>query len=118
MSRQFAVLAIFIGVGLSGIPMRANCKKVDEAQQCLGCAHEIVELEEAKTGTGVRGFVHLSAGLVPPEGVLVEVFTRPENAKPLWGQEENQEAPLRRTRVSACLVKKRRQFPVSPQRSK
>jgi len=73
----------------------------------LGCAHEIVELEPAKTGTHVLGTIYRPVDSTPFEGVLVEVFTLPENAVPLWdyltGDSDGK-------RISACVVEKNGKF--------
>jgi len=97
------VFTILLCSALYAVPTRAKCKMADETQGCLGCAHEIVEVEQAKTNTTIRGAVHMIGGA---EGVLVEVFTRPENASPLW----NVPNPPERTRIAACTVRKSGKF--------
>ena len=100
MSRALTVLAILLCAGLLGVPTRADCRKANETQQCLGCANQVVELEQTRAGTKIRGSVYMDANFEPFAGVLVEVFTRPENATPLW----NLEGTSQRTRVAACFV--------------
>jgi hypothetical protein len=103
MFRETVVFAILLWGGMYGVPTRANCKTADVNQQCLGCAHEIVELEQAKTGSTIRGSVIMIGST---EGVFVEVFTRPENASPLWDIPN----PAERTRAAACTVGKSGKF--------
>lgn len=55
----------------------------------------------------MRGIVQ-GPGLKPPEGVLVEVFSRSETDVPLW----DEEATARRTRVGACFVGKDGRFSI------
>jgi hypothetical protein len=66
----------------------------------------VVELEQRKIGTKIRGSVYVIANSEPFEGVLVEVFSLPENAAPLW----NLEGTAQRTRVAACITEKDGKF--------
>src|SRR5215813_797353 len=67
-----------------------------------GCAHEIVEMSKAHTGTTIRGFVKRE-GDRPFEDVLVEVFQ--SNGKP---DEEVYELPSEERIVSATTDEKGR----------
>ena len=106
MSRAISIVVVLLCCGLCSASVSATCKKASETQQCLGCANQVVELEQTKIGPKVRGTIHLGMGSEPSEGVLVEVFSRPDGAVPLW----NPETAAQRTRADACVVGKDGQF--------
>jgi len=106
MFRMLAVIASLLFTGLSGVSTLANCKKVNDTQQCSGCANLVVELEERRIGSRVNGSVHLEFGTDSAEGVLAEVFTNTDDQTPLW----NTGGSSQRKRVTACIVGKDGKF--------
>jgi hypothetical protein len=100
------VLAVTLSSGISAATARANCREASASEECLGCAHEIVELKDARSGTMVQGTVYRENSSDPFEGVLVEVFTTSDGKAPVW----RADGTVQRTRVAACAVRKDGKF--------
>src|SRR5215813_11638907 len=82
---------------------RTTPKKKSVNERLLsGCAHEIVEMSKAHTGTTIRGYVKRESD-GPFEGVLVEAF--PSTGKP---DEELYKLPSEQPIVSATTDEKGR----------
>jgi hypothetical protein len=96
---------MILSAGTGAATARANCTKAPDSQRCLGCAHEMITMEPAKSGTTVHGTVQDSQSK-PFEGVLVEVFTHPEVVVPML----RSGASVEEFRVAACLVGKDGKF--------
>jgi hypothetical protein len=87
---------------LSAQDCTAQEKRSVNERVLSGCAHEIVEMSKAHTGTTIRGYVKRE-GDRPFEDVLVEVF--PSNGKP---DEEVYKLPSEERIVSATTDEKGR----------